>query len=196
MLKGLADNLCREGCVKGPIMQIAPVAANEDTYVKGLYFATKADAEEHIQNKEIFVRDIMQELKDSDVVAYNEILCYVCILHVDTVVGIHNIMVEQDTMHCGTSTLTLVLPKNLFSFNRAQFGDLAVAQKLLGKLVTNSTSDSSRKNEASIVDGMRTHQTGLSDMRVSPSVDTNGFGVSPNAMTHATIISTHLVYHK
>jgi hypothetical protein len=109
MFKELADNLRCEGCVKGPIMQIAPVVANEDTYVKGLYFVTMADAEEHIQNKEIFLRDIMQKLKDSDVVAYDEILCCVCILHVDAVVGIHSIMGKQDTMHRGTSTLSPVL---------------------------------------------------------------------------------------
>jgi hypothetical protein len=36
----------------------------------------------------------MQKLKDSDVVAYDEILCCACIFHVDAVVGIHNIMVK------------------------------------------------------------------------------------------------------
>jgi hypothetical protein len=85
-LKELADNLSCDGCVTGPIMQIALVVANEDTYVKGLYFMTKADAEEHIQNREIFVQEIMLKLKDSDVVAYDEILCCVCILHIDAAV--------------------------------------------------------------------------------------------------------------
>jgi hypothetical protein len=37
-LKELADNLSCDGCVTGPIMQIALVVANEDAYVKGLYF--------------------------------------------------------------------------------------------------------------------------------------------------------------
>jgi hypothetical protein len=72
----------------------------------------------------------MQKLKDSDVVAYDEILCCVCILHVDAVVGIHNIMVKQDAIHRGTSTLPSVVPKNLLHFNRAQFGVLVVAQRL------------------------------------------------------------------
>ena len=52
--------------------------------------------------------------------------------------------------------------------------DYAVPRSVLGKLVTNSTSDSYRKNEASIVDTVRTHQAGLANVRVSSSVDTNG----------------------
>ena len=68
--------------------------------------------------------------QEDDLVVYHEILRCVRILHVDAVVGIRNIMVERDAMNRGTSTLPLVLPKNLLHFSRAQFGDLIVAQRL------------------------------------------------------------------
>ena len=130
MLQQLAHDLCREGCVKGPILQIAPMETNEDIYVKGLYFATKDDANNHIQNREVFVRSGMQELKDGDSDAYEEILRSVQILYVDAVVGIHKIMVQRDAMNHGTNTLPPVLPKTLLNFSRAQFGDLIVTQTL------------------------------------------------------------------
>jgi hypothetical protein len=70
-----------------------------------LYFATKDDANNHIQNREVFVWSGMKELKDGDSDAYKEILCSVQILNVDGVVGIHSIMVQRDATNCGTKTL-------------------------------------------------------------------------------------------
>ena len=122
----MADGLRRKGCVKGPI-QNAPMETNKDTYMKGLYFATRADAEEYIRNRELFVRTIMQQLKEDELEAYDEIIRNMRILYVDAVVGIYNIMVERDGMNRGTSTLPPVFPKNLLNFSKAQFGDLIVA---------------------------------------------------------------------
>ena len=72
----------------------------------------------------------MQELKDAMLNSYDAILHSVCILYVDAVAGILNIIAECDAMNRGTSTLPPVLPKNVLNFSRAQFGDLIVAQKL------------------------------------------------------------------
>ena len=130
MLKGLADQLRNEGHVKGPIMNIPPVNADENTYVNGTFYARKVDAEEHIRNRELFVRSSIQELKTDNIIAYDEIIRSVCIMYVDAVVGIKCIMVERDEMNRGTSSLPPVLSKELLGFTRAQFGDLLVEQKL------------------------------------------------------------------
>ena len=74
MLRMLADDSCCEGCVKGPILQIVPMETNKDTYVKGTYFSTRTDAEEHIRYKDLFVRSTMQQLKEDEYDAYDEIL--------------------------------------------------------------------------------------------------------------------------
>ena len=94
------------------------------------FYAGKVDAEEHIRNRELFVRTSMQELKNDNINAYDEIIRSVCIMYVDAVVGIKRIMVQRDEMNRGTSSLPPVLPKELLQFSRAQFGDLLVEQKL------------------------------------------------------------------
>ena len=130
MLRRLADQLRNEGHVKGPIINLAPVNADENTYVNATFYARKVDAEEHIRNSELFVRTSMQELKTDNINEYDEIIRSVCIMYVDAVVGIKRIMVERDKMNRGTSSLPPVLPKELLQFSRAQFGDLLVKQKL------------------------------------------------------------------
>ena len=63
------------------------------------FYARKIDAEEHIGNRELFVRTSMQELKTDNINEYDEIIRSVCIIYVDTVVGIKRIMVERDEMN-------------------------------------------------------------------------------------------------
>ena len=128
MLQKLADDLHRECCIKGPDLFIQ---INETNYVKGLYFATKAEAEEHVRNRVTPVLSTMQESKDAELNSYDAIFLSVCILYVYVIAGILNIMVERDAMNHGTRTLPPVLLKNLLNFSRAQLGDLIVAQKFV-----------------------------------------------------------------
>jgi len=54
-----------------------------------LFYARKVNAEEHIRNRELFVRSSIQELKTDNIIAYDESIRSVCIMYVDAFVGLN-----------------------------------------------------------------------------------------------------------
>ena len=62
VLGNLANRLCQDGCVKGPVMNIfAPVENDNDTYVNQVYYSRTVDAEQVVRNNELFVRESMEK---------------------------------------------------------------------------------------------------------------------------------------
>ena len=127
LLKDLVVTLKQDGFVKGPTNDIED--HNEGRYIGGLYYADIGDAEEHIENSDLFVLTSMRELKNVDRDAYISIINSVCIMYVATINGITNISIERDHMNRPTHNLPSVLPKELLSTSRANFNELLLRQK-------------------------------------------------------------------
>jgi len=136
MLRTLANQLRIEGEVKGKRCgyeyTVAPMESDVFMHVNGLYFAGQNEAEQHIHNRQMFVRETAQELKHNVATMndYSTILRSICIMYVDGVSGISKICAERDEQNRRTSTLPPKLPKSLINFSKHQFGDLIVSQKM------------------------------------------------------------------
>jgi hypothetical protein len=130
VLGELANRLRQDGCVKGPVMNIAPVENDNDTYVNQVYYSRTVDAEQVVGNCQLFVRESMGNIRAEAPDKYNEIIASIRELYVDAVTGIKGIIVERDTSNRGTSELPPVLPKGLLHLTGGAFGDLVTGQRL------------------------------------------------------------------
>ena len=128
-LKKLATDLQELGHVRGPITLMTPIISDETCYVKGNYYMKTEDAKSVLRDSDIYVREILQEIEQSDISAYNSILQSVRVIYVDAVAGISNIMVRRDSENRGTMNYPPVLPKQLLSMSKGSFGDLLFEQK-------------------------------------------------------------------
>ncbi len=93
--------------MKGP-------APDEVMHVNGLNFSGQHEAEQHILNKQMFVREIAQELKHNVATMndYSNILLSICIMYVDGVSGISKICDERDEQNKYTSNLLFFRSSN------------------------------------------------------------------------------------
>ena len=130
VLENLSNCLRHDGCVKGPMLNIAPVESDSDTYVNRHYYSRTVDAEEVVMNNELFVQESMEKIRLEAPDKYNDIIANIQILYVDAVMGIKSINVERDCRNGGTSTLPPVLPKGLLNVTRAYFGNLLAHQRI------------------------------------------------------------------
>ena len=129
LLKKLVEDLCDDGKVNLTTTIGAIDCPPAGRYINGLYFADIGNAEEVIQNSDLFVLTSMEGLRESDPNTYLNILQGIIVLYVNSVNGINSISIDRDHMNRPTQNLPSVRPKDLLLTSRATFNELLLLQK-------------------------------------------------------------------